>query len=879
MTIFFTHNEAVMLLKRAPKRTPGQPQPETEQAVVRMNLAGANQLPSAQGLDPLPGVSNYYLGNDPSRWRTGVPQYGKLLLSEVYRGVDLLCYGTDRNLEYDFVVAPGADPGQVRLDWDGVDKLALNGDGDLTLRTSVGEIVQKRPRVYQQTAAGRVEVAAKYVIGPNRQVTFALARYNRHQPLIIDPQLIYSTYLGGNSFDYAYAIATDSSSSTYVAGATSSATFPLVSPIKTTNASQDAFVTKFSPAGDTLLYSTYVGGGGNETAYAIAVDSSGATYITGDTSSDNFPVQSPYQSLLGGGFWDAFVVKLTPAGALSYSTYLGGNGLDEGHGIAVDSFGDAFVAGFTASTNFPLQSPIQNKNKGIYNSFVTELSPTGNSLVYSTYLGGSQEDQARALALDSSGSVYVTGTTDSSDFPTVSAFQPTYKFADIFVTKLSPAGTSLEYSTYLGGSGEENAYGIAVDSAGSAYVTGDTASMDFPVVGAYQPNLASNNYDVFITKLAPTGDSLVYSTYFGGTGTDQGYAIAVDNSGAAYVAGWTNSADFPTLKAVQTAQGGDDAFVFKLSEDGATLVYSTYLGGTNNDHAQGIAVAPSGAACVAGWTDSTDFITFMPYQGNQASTDAFVAVIEPELPSGDKAHLISPAPGSTFTGNSVTFTWSSASGAKAYGLGVGTSQANDNIFNQELGLATSQTVSGIPTDGSTIWVRLVTQGIGSIGWTDYQFTAFRNGNKAVMISPASGAVLAGSSVTFSWLIGTGSSSTQLDVGSAAGLGDIFSKNEGLSTSQVVNGIPTDGSTLYVRLTTYIGTLTFFNDYTYQTGSALVPCDIRRDGFLDIIDAQQLISQVLGQVSAANDVNADGRLDVVDLQVVIGALLGRGCLLR
>jgi len=814
MTVFFTDTEAVMLLRRRQAQ-------QLEQSVVRMKLEGAHAPRAAQGLDRLPGVSNYYLGNDPSLWRAGIPQYARVRYSEVYPGVDLVCYGNGRKLEYDFVVAPGADPRRVQLSWEGVESQTLNSAGDVVLRTSLGEIVQKRPRVYQETASGRVEVAARYILAPGRRVGFAVARYDRGRPLIIDPQLIYSTYLGGSSVDEGHGIAVDSSGNAYIAGNTSSANFPIQSSLKTTNASSDAFVTKISANGNSLVYSTYLGGNANDHGLAIAVDSSGSAYVTGDTQSANFPVASGFQATIGGGFWDAFVTKLTSTGALAYSTYLGGNGDEYGQGIAVDSSGSAYVAGYTSSTNFPLKSPIQSSYNGGQDAFVAKISPAGNSLVYSTYLGGKSQDQAAAIAVDSSGAAYITGPTFSSDFPTVSAYQSTFKSADIFVAKLAPSGASLTYSTFLGGSSEESATGIAVDSTGSAYVTGRTLSADFPVVaGAYQSKLAGN-YDVFVTKFAPAGNALVYSTYVGGTGTDEANAIALDSAGYAYVTGWTNSTDFPTLAQFQTAQGADDGFVFKLSPDGSALVYSTYLGGSGNDYAQGVAVDPTGATYVAGWTDSTDFITKSPFQTDQSSTDAFVTKIEPAVPAGSKAVLISPTPGSTLTGSTVTFTWTSATGATAYGLGVGTGQGNDNIYNQELGLATSQTVTGIPTDGSTIWVRLVTQVSGSVVWNDYSFKAYLNGSKPVMTSPAPGSLLAGSSVTFTWLIGTGSSSTQLDVGTAVGKGDIFTKNVGLATSQTVTGLPTNGSTVYVRLTASAGTLLLSNDYTYTAAGGTV----------------------------------------------------------
>ncbi|HUJ43120.1 MAG TPA: SBBP repeat-containing protein [Opitutaceae bacterium] len=828
MTIFLTDSEVVMLLQKRSRpdhevQLPSAQPRSVLQAVIRMKLAGARPPRETQGLNRLPGVSNYYLGDDPRRWRTDVPQFEQVSLRDIYPGIDLLCYGQHGKVEYDFVVAPGADPRQVRLAWEGVDHLERSSNGDLLLTTPLGRVVQQRPRVFQDLASGRVEVAAKYVLEPGSRVGFALAEYDRRRPLVIDPS-VYSTYLGGKGFDVAYGIAVNSGGEAYVTGSTSSVDFPILPAGQTKPGSEDVYVAHFASTGDALLYSTFLGGGANDNGLAIALDAAGSAYVTGTTNSNNFPIFSGFQRQHGSGFWNAFVAKLTPAGALAYSTYLGGNGVDQGRGIAVDSAGNAYVTGITSSTNFPTQGAYQNTNNGSNDAFVAKLSPTGSSLVYSTYLGGKSADQAQGIAVDDSGSAYVAGTTDSSDFPVVSAFQPAWhQTEDAFVAKLAPSGASLTYSTYLGGSGSDSAYGIAVDSSGAAYVAGRTLSADFPVIGAYQPT-SHGNYDAFVTKLVPAGNALAYSTYLGGSASDAAWGIAIDGSGQAYVTGWTQSTDFPTLAPVQTDQAGDDAFVAKLNLSGSALVYSTYLGGSGNDYAQAIAVDVAGAAYVAGWTDSNDFPTQAAFQGDQPSTDAFVTKIADVLPTGG-AKLISPTPGSTFAGSTVTFTWSPAAGATAYGLGVGTSRGLDNIFQQEVGTGTSQTVTGIPTNGSTIWVRLATQINGGVLFNDYSFKAFTNGAKATMTSPAPGSVLSGATVTFTWMAGTGASSYRLDVGTAAGQGDIFSKTVGLATTQNVTGIPTDGSTIYVRLTTVVGSYTFFNDYTYIAFGGIAKADM------------------------------------------------------
>jgi hypothetical protein len=820
MTVFFTDKEVVMVLSRRHHQDRlNMQEPKLEQAVVRMKLLGAGAPHEIRGVDPLAGIANYFIGNDPGRWRTGVPQYARVQYSGVYPGVDLVSYGNQKTLEYDFVIRPGADARQVQLAWDGADVL-VNEAGDLVLRTPLGEIVQKRPRVYQETSSGRVEVASRYTVAADRHVGFELARYDHRKPLIIDPQLVYSTYLGGNSFDEALGIAVDSATSAYITGTTSSSNFPLASPIKLTNASEDVYVTKLAPAGNAVVYSTYLGGSGNDNGLAIAVDGNGAAYVTGTTLSTNFPVQTGFQSFKAAN-WDSFVTKLSPTGGLAYSSYLGGGDLDTGTGIAVDSTGAAYVTGSTYSTDFPTQSALQNSKGGEYDAFVTKVNPAGTALVYSTYLGGTAEDKGAGIAVDSAGAAYVAGHTYSTNFPLVSAYQTSFNLEEAFVAKLSPSGASLTYSTFLGGSGADEAFGIAVDSAGSAYVAGRTFSLNFPTTSGAYKSTTTGNTDVFVTKFTPAGNAAAYSSRFGGSGTEAAWGIAVNSGGAACVTGWTNSTDFPTLSPFQTDQPNDDAFVTCLTPAGDGLEYSTYLGGSSNDYAAAIAVDVWGAAYVAGWTDSANYPTVNPLLTEQPSTDGFVTKIEPFSSAGGKAQLTSPANGSTFTGTSVTFTWTSVSGATAYALGVGVGQLNFNIFDGEVGLATSQTVTGLPTDGSTIFVRLFTKIDGFVLYNEYTFKALRIGNKPVMISPTPGSVLPGASATFTWYVATGASSEKLDIGTSAGASDLFTKNVALATSQAVTGLPTDGSTIYVRLTANVGSLTFFSDYTYTAAGGSV----------------------------------------------------------
>jgi hypothetical protein len=488
MTAFFADTETVMVLTRSRRANkpdgPGHQDSrpgEIEQAVVRMKLTGASQRRRPIGLERLPGISNYFLGNDPAKWRTDVPRYARVQYGDVYPGIDLVWYGNRERLEYDFVVAPGADPKQIRVAYEGAESLRVEANGDLVLRTRLGEVRQQKPHVYQESGGNPVEVATRYAIMARNRVGFELAGYDRNRELCIDPVvLVYSTYLAGGSVglatssdDGGSAIAVDGTGSVYVTGTTGSPKFPTQAPYQAKlQGAENVFVTKLTPGGNALVYSTYLGGSGFDAGRGIAVDGTGSAYITGYTRSANFPTQSPYQANRY-GFSSAFVTKLTPGGnALVYSTYLGGGNFDahldvadSGNGIAVDGTGSAYITGFTYSRDFPTQSPYQAKLQGYYNAFVTKLTPAGNALVYSTYLGGSDYDSGNGIAVGGTGSAYITGYTYSTDFPTQSPYQAKGR-GNAFVTKLTSAGNALVYSTYLGGNGDDFGEGIAVDGTG-----------------------------------------------------------------------------------------------------------------------------------------------------------------------------------------------------------------------------------------------------------------------------------------------------------------------------------------------------------------------------------------------------------------------------
>lgn len=702
---------------RSAQRAGGLPQRTVNCEAVRMQLEGASPTATPIGEEKLPGTANYFIGNDPAHWRMGIPTFTKVRYPSVYPGIDLVYYGNQRRLEYDFVAAPGADPRAIQLRFDPATKVRRSPSGDLLVSAASAGFTLRKPTIYQVVDGRQVPIAGEFALSPRHTVRFRLRRYDRTKPLVIDPVLVYSTFLGGSG-----------------------------------------------DANEALL-----GSGGS----AIAVDSQGNAYVTGSTISTDFPVtQGAFQATDPGGS-PAFVSKLNAAGtALVYSTYLGGNSIDQASAIAVDAAGDAYMAGQTASTNFPVTvGALQTANKGAANgtvtAFVTELNPAGTDLIYSTYLGGSTLDGAAAITVDATGNAYVAGATSSTDFPvTQGAIQTTNKAAgaqtsNAFIARLNARGTALVYSTYLGGSGgpsqrmaeggciaaasransllgwgvgdnEDGAFSIAVDASGDAFVAGQALSSDFPVTqGAFQTRnnganvLASN---AFVAKLNPSGTALLYSTYLGGSGTpclgsgavgydgDSGVALAIDSSGDAYLAGVTFSKDFPvTQGAYQTANGfayqrkgatgqapgGPTAFVAKLNPSGSALVYSTYLGGSGGfinitpffaefggDVAAGLAIDSSGDAYVTGATASANFpVTAGAYQ----TTNNYVV---------STGACGNSCPGGANGYNAFVTELNPMGSALVYSTYLGGNGANPNVESSERPVGTGDASSALALDGT-----------------------------------------------------------------------------------------------------------------------------------------------------------------------------------
>jgi hypothetical protein len=553
---------------------------------LRLAPVGLNPKAELTPLDPMAGKANFFKGRDPKQWRTNLPTYGAILYREAYPGIDLKVYGTGRHLEYDVIVKPGADPSRVRFRATGIKRLTVNDQGDLVLTLPGGaSITQKKPVVYQEIDGRRVPREGRFQVAAGKPVTygFALGLYDRRYPLIIDPLVVvYSVTFGTSGYEGARGVAIDQSGNAYVTGYTYSSTFPVTAGACQTSFGgiEDAFVMKLDSNG-AILAATFLGGGSYDSGEGIALDSGGNVYVVGNTESGNFPATAgAYQTAIKGNA-DAFAAKLNNSlSTLHYATYLGGygNNVNEfGDAIAVNQSGEAYVAGKTGSTTFPTTTGAWQTNiGGLVDTFVTRLNDSGSGLLYSTYLGGSGWEECGAIAVDSSGCAYVVGNTESTNFPRVKSLQEKSGPTDAFVAKLLPDGSGLVYSTYLGGSGTELGMSIAVDTAGVAYVCGDTTSADFPRVNPIQGTYGGNG-DGFVAKLALAGESLtlVYSTYLGGSEDEEVDAIAVDQQGAAYVTGETGSADFPSVKPLPGITGPD--FLTKINPAGTAWAYSTRL--------------------------------------------------------------------------------------------------------------------------------------------------------------------------------------------------------------------------------------------------------------------------------------------------------------
>jgi endonuclease/exonuclease/phosphatase family metal-dependent hydrolase len=602
--------------------------------VVRLAFCNANQDPDVVQIGDAEYKVNYFSGKNESKWHTKIKATKAALYKDLYHCIDFKVYGIESQIEYDFVVKPGGDISDIGFKYLAVKKAGIDAQGNLIVKTAFGEITHTKPKGYQVIDGEKIFVEAGFKnIAGNTFGLFA-ETYHKNYDLIIDPVLVYSTYLGGSGEEFWSDITVDASGAAYIVGSTYSVDFPTKYPLQgSIAADRDVCITKFNASANEIVFSTYLGGSGEDEGLGIALDTDGSAYITGGTWSDNFPTKNPFQGR--GGHIDAFVAKINSSGGdLVYSSYLGGSGPEHGCGIAVDSQKSVYVTGYTYSDDFPTKNAIQANRVRSSDLFITKLNASGKSLIYSTYLGGSSFDFGRSIAIDSECAVYVTGTSESSNFPTQSAFQKSFAGArDAVIVKISPTGSELIYSTYLGGSDDEESWSIAIDSKGRPYITGHTKSADFPTLNPVQKSLKGER-DSYIAALNSSGTALTCSTYLGGSGDETGYGITLNSAGNVFITGQTNSNDFPTFNPIQKTLGSaQDAYVTALNFSGESFVYSTYLGGSGDDSGVKIASDSSGAVYVVGETQSPNFPLQNPVQKRFGGVkDNFVAKIADSLP-------------------------------------------------------------------------------------------------------------------------------------------------------------------------------------------------------------------------------------------------------
>ncbi len=617
---------------------------------AEVQFLGANPGARLSGRNRVRARANYFVGNDPSQWRRNAPMYAQVVYDELYPGIDLVYTLRNGQLKSDLHVSPGADLSRVRIRYSGHASLALR-EGVLDVRLPSGEALREEiPAAYQEIGGQRRQVRVAFRLLDDATYTFALrGRYDPAYPLVIDPVLTYSTYLGGSAQDEAWAVAVDGDGAIHVTGITQSVDFPATEPGQHA-VGKDVFVAKIGPGGE-LLYVSIFGGESGEEGNAIAVDELGNAYVGGETFSTNFPILNAWQPYFA-GYEEAFVLKVDERGDLVYSTFFGGLRAEEVNDMVADSVGNLYLGGEVYSDDFPLIDPWSDAVFGLGDEdvFITIFNAHGE-MVYSTYVSAEHRDQVFRIAVDREGYVYGTGMTSSATFPLVNPFQSTYggDWDDCFVFKLDPWTNTMIYSTLLGGSGRDECWGLAVDDEGAAYVTGFTTSPDFPVANALEPE-HNGYYDAFVAKLSPEGNRLLFSTFLGGIGKDSAWGLDLDGEANVYVTGETYSPDFPLLDPLQPDYRGEqEAFLTILTSEGE-LKYSSFLGGSANDRGWRLVVDENWIVYVVGSTDSADFPLAAPHQTHHAGeADAFVSTWEGLVPTPTPTPTPTPIPTATPT--------------------------------------------------------------------------------------------------------------------------------------------------------------------------------------------------------------------------------------
>lgn len=667
-----SRNQALMILRRIDDAVPMSardrqalmtPRPFSTRT-LKMTPVGSNPEAQAVPEDQINAHINYLLGRDPAGWRTGLSAFQRVKIRNLYPGIDMVYYGNQRRLEYDFDLAPRSDPGTIRIRFDGADQISISESGELVINSGEDAIRQPKPEIYQMVNGQRKLIDGNYVLRERATIGFSVGAYNHDLPLVIDPFLSYSSYFGGNAGDVALAVKLSTNdNSVVIAGQTLSTAFPFTIPAGafqpgfaggTING--DAFVAKLDVSLTNLIYFTYLGGSGNDGALDVTVDGSGNAFISGFTDSTNFPTVNALFPAIGGTFdpkfkafpSDVFIAELNSSGSgLIFSTYLGGSDTEVASSIAVDPAGNSYVTGYTLSTNFPTLNAFSVTNHGHSDAFVAKIGPGGTPLVYSTYLGGTNNDEGDGIAADASGNAYVSGYTSSTNFPTLNAFRTMLNgmtnppsVNDAFVAKFDPAGALL-CSTLFGGTNGDSGFRLALDSAGSVYITGSTASGDFPNTRTNVTGLHSGidtnhlfNTDGFLSKISfPSNNAVLdWSVVFGGTNNDSGWGVALDAANNSYVIGITTSSNFPSINTNGELRGSrigsNDVFVIAFNTNASAILYSAYLGGTRDDMGYGITVDNGGNAYIVGKTLSTNFpVTQALQPGLSGTNDAFIARI------------------------------------------------------------------------------------------------------------------------------------------------------------------------------------------------------------------------------------------------------------
>lgn len=648
-------NEEILNIQEYKAKDVLRESPKVNGVAISLKFMNANKNVEIHGQVKGIGKINYYKSNDNNGSYTDINTYEKIIYKNIWNNIDLAFYNLNSQLKYDYIVHPGGNIEDIKILYSGLESLEIDETGNLIIKTPVCELIDSFPLSYQEINNEKVLITCKYKLEEISKseilCEFSLQNnYNKEYPLIIDPDLIYSSHLGGKNKDVGYGIDIDSNGFAYITGQTYSTDFPITFGAFQTSLSGnfDAFVTKINPTGSELIYSTFIGGSGEESAFEISVDSNANAYITGETNSSNFPTtEGAFQEINPSyrtGLKTTFITKLSSKGKIIYSTYLGGLSSGGGRGIVVDLEGNAYVTGDTLPSNFPTTPGAYQSNvTSNVSIFISKLNPNGSNLVYSTHFGGSAKDESHGISIDSNGNAYVTGMTYSSDFPTtIGAFQTekTGESVGAYVTKINSDGSNLIYSTYLSGSHGDSGTDIDVDSKGNAYIVGWTTSSDFPTTkGAFQESL-NGLHDAFITKINSIGTKLMYSTYLGGNNVDIGYGIVVDSKGNAYVTGRADSKDFPTtIDAYQPSQNGSsDLFITKISKTGKKIIYSTFIGGRVYSFGYGIAIDSNGNAFITGENQSYDYpITPNAFQTKyMGGNDAIVSKISTSSSKIDK---------------------------------------------------------------------------------------------------------------------------------------------------------------------------------------------------------------------------------------------------